>query len=258
MKLSKYEDEDLAYYVNRDADHFATFTAPLIGRDAGFSQFADQQAERFCSSVREMIAMFSAKTQPVKKAMCAKYGFPSRVYNLAFDTARAMVGSAVECLHAQAELLEGKLDQAILSYLLAEAGGESRFYLNGRRRRIDSLANRLAALPERPPVFGFGKKVYYAQHKWTDHQAWKQAWQNARNCMFGARGSSDEIGGNSTYRITHTGTEARTAKIAREGRCLPVVALLGRARREDPGAVLPPVSGRRETGRHVGGQQPAV
>lgn len=107
----------------------------------------------------------SAKQQPEKKAMCAKYGFPSREYNLAFDTARAMVGSAQECLDAHAELLEGKLNQAMLGYLLAKAGKESKFCLNGRRGRIDSLEARLAAIPEQPAVFGFGKKVYYQRNR---------------------------------------------------------------------------------------------
>jgi IS605 OrfB family transposase len=79
----------------------------------------------------------------------------------------------------------------------------------GKKKHIERLARKLEKLPDKPSVFVFGQKAYYAQPgegcTQLERDAWRRGFREARNCMFGAPGSSDEAGGNSTYRITYRG-----------------------------------------------------
>ena len=81
--------------------------------------------------------------------------------------------------------------------------------------KLSRAERKLSLIPEKPHVFMFGKGAYFNQPTGktvTKEQKaiWRREWDRIRNSMFGARGSSDEVGGNSTYRIVFTGTSIKT------------------------------------------------
>jgi len=82
-----------------------------------------------------------------------------------------------------------------------------RIRIEGKKAHIGRLKNKLAQIPDAPSIFVFGKKEYCSQpaHDCSKEERteWRRGFREARNCMFGARGSADETGGNSTYRITY-------------------------------------------------------
>ena len=227
MKLRKHETDQMAYYVNREPEDFETFTAPVLMKCGGFASFADGKGWNFSGALREMVKFYSAqyllpsadKRIPNKVDYCFKYELSSREYCLVQSMAQAMVSSEVECHELYRGLIADKLDQSILSYLLAKAGDEDQFVLDGKVKRISKWQGRffkncLDPDNRKPNVFAFGKSLYYEQDAWKNHEEWKAEYDDARNCIFGARGSSDELGGNTTYRLFCVGTERKTIMIA--------------------------------------------
>ena len=112
--------------------------------------------------------------------------------------------------------------------------------LHGLKAKLARAEVKLTIIPKQPHVFMFGKEAYYNQPSSSEgfvtdlpyqHETpamkaerlvaykkeykaqykaaqalWRKEWLRVRNSMFGARGSSDEAGGNSTFRISFTGT----------------------------------------------------
>ena len=222
MDIKKVIGRDIEYYVNCEETHFATLTAPLVKQSKEFPAFAESKAKDFCSAMRKVVKVSSGnlskkaadKEQLDKPAMCEKYNLTSREYNMALDTGRAMVGAAIEHLDAHRSLLSDRLDNEIYHYTVAEVDGEDCFYLKGRQRKIEALQSRLDKVPATPHVFALGSKLYKEQHTYEDRAAWKAEFLAARNSTFGARGSSDELGGNSTYRMFLENITPRSRRIA--------------------------------------------
>ena len=115
-------------------------------------------------------------------------------------------------------------------------------YYQGRLKRAE---RKFASLPAKPHIFVFGKKAFYDQPTLPDFQRdipyhhetpattdarrlehidihtpslkaaqklWREEYRKYRNAMFGARESGDEVGGNSTYRITFKNIVFKTTK----------------------------------------------
>jgi len=222
MKVRKIVGRNIAYYVNCENSHFATMTAPLVKQSETFPIFAERKAAKFCSAMRKVVKVTAnnlikkpgTKELIDKPAMCKKYGLAGREFNLALDVGQAMVGSAIECQEIHRQLLSDKLDNAIYHYTVAECENEAKWLLKGRQRRIESLQRQLDKASGPPRVFALGGTVYRAQHEWEDKAMWKEEYVKARNSTFGARGSSDELGGNSTYRLHYEECEPRSRIIS--------------------------------------------
>jgi len=110
------------------------------------------------------------------------------------------------------------------NYITLYKSRQKRCFLKARLIRAE---RKLADIPKQPHIFMFGKAAYHNQPDYKKitpdgRTAWRSEWQNARNSMFGARGSSDEVGGNSTYRIVFSGVSIKVGNYL--GRLTPSTA----------------------------------
>ena len=156
----------------------------------------------------------------------------SRAANLAMVTGQAVALSAVECLKLRKANLESDIesltgsDKRINKELDELASGKIGKRIEKRIARLATDLKRvrktrarkereLTGLPTRPSVWIRGRRLYYNQPEGKDAVArakWREAWHKARHATFGARGSSDEAGGNSTYTIQYSETRVKTTR----------------------------------------------
>jgi len=142
--------------------------------------------------------------------LCKKFHVSSRVHNFIENWAEAMVGSAKECLASTKKQRANRLGKARENYISAMEDGETSAELGKRKFKIEKQERKLKYTREKPNVFVFGKEIYENQPDATNkelHSKWKESFQLARHPLFGAPGSADESGGNSTYHIYFEGIQ---------------------------------------------------
>ena len=233
--MPTYFEKQDAWLIPKDDAHFETLTASVVGTRKWFQAFAEKEAERFCRSVRKTLADSTrGKPEMPKTEVCRKFKLAARVANMTRKVAMAMASSAEECLQLNKAELDDKIKEAKkeLAKLEDDLAGKEwmwktrrdvspkkaaskqdsmrklRLRIDGKKKHIARLQRRREKLPDKPSVFAFGKKAYCSQPgqggTQKERDAWRRGFREARNCMFGAPGSSDEAGGNSTYRITYS------------------------------------------------------
>ena len=232
--MATYFERENEWLIPKDDAHFETLTASLTGLSKRFKQFAEKESANFCDAVRKTLSDITRDKPEMPKAkMCRKFKMSARAVNMAKKVGSAMAASAKEGLELKKAELDDKIKEAEkelkqLQTTLSENEWDWRMRCNlgdkkaasklnalkrlknrisGKKAHIARLKKKYARLPERPGVFVFGKTEYLNQPKHDcskqERNAWRRGFREARNCMFGAPGSSDEAAGNSTYRITY-------------------------------------------------------
>ena len=201
IDIRKVSLPDCEYYESVKDNFAVTF----IGRLKGITQFGHEallEREPFCRLLRTLVKILQRGDLPNKKALCATFGLPGRVYNTANKATEGVIASAIECQKVDLEDVEQEINRQVVEAFWGPSGE-----LPGRLRKLHRLyrkRNRLLRQRGRPHIH-FGKKLY--QHQ--EEKGWKKAYERARNDRIGCLGSSDETGGNSTYQIKAVSIEGK-------------------------------------------------
>ena len=203
-KKTKYVgSSNFNFFKTLIEEHFTTHIASMVECDKGFNDYAEIEAKNNCALLRHLVSQICKGNSYDKVKLCLKYKVDARVFNFVENFASAMVSSAKECLELDRREKNAKLDKAIEHYQEAMED-ETRAQLGRRKHYIEKLERQIKHIKLKPSIFVFAKdefKIqdeYHIQHK---DKEWKELYRLQRDALFGSRGSKDEIGGNSTYRI---------------------------------------------------------
>jgi hypothetical protein len=218
---------DIRKQATRSSVHYAPVGEAVFDSDiARLREFTPEgraflaKAPDFCRLERTLIARILDQKPISKPALMAQFGFPGRVFNAAYNSAKGLVDSA----KASAELaLAGTgeaLSRALAQYAEAEADHTRQGELGGRRRRISRLVEQEARherLVLRPRIFPGGD--FYRQQQRKPGPGWKKAFLAHRADHISANGGADEQMGNKTLQVTLGPTESINGRLWLERAC---------------------------------------
>jgi IS605 OrfB family transposase len=192
---------DIRKVVFPDCEYYESVTdtvmVTFIGRLKGITDFGHQTLRKrhaFGKLLRTLVKTLQSGAVPDKKVLCHKFNLPARGYNLLLRQAQGVIESAIECQKADLESTELDINRQVVEAFWGPSG-ELKGGL-GKLTRLYRKRSQLLKQQGRPRIH-FGKRFY--QHQ--DEPGWKKRYQAARNDQVGGLGSSDELGGNSTFCI---------------------------------------------------------
>ena len=155
----------------------------------------------FCRMERTLVARLLSGKTVRKPEMMRRFGFPGRMFNAAFDSAKGVVESAKACAQLALEGTREAIARALVHYEEAELDPSRHGELPGRRRRLEKLLaqeSRHERNVVRPRIFP-GADLFRTQHKDKD---WVSAFRAKRSDHIGSNGGADEAHGNKTLQVS--------------------------------------------------------
>lgn len=182
----------------------------------------DAYAALFGQAERSLFA-YSAKggnLDRMKPTFAARFGLTARQYNALSRSVKGKIESMIEIRKLRIADLEDHVARLEHGIAKLPPGSLKR---HQKRRRLARIADTLAKLKQDQKdgilrmCFGGGKlfhaQHHLAEHGYSDHAAWKQAWQAARSDEFFVLGSKDESTGCQGCQLTPEGDGRYAVKL---------------------------------------------
>ena len=194
IDIKKIKSARCEYYLPVEKEYVDGFVSRIRGITDDGMDVLDQRKD-FCQLLRKLTKLV-VDGKPIEKVkLTEEYGLPTRVFNLAVITAQGVFKGTVESLKANLEDKEEAINRQVVQ-ILWKSDVRTLPGMVKKLLRLYRTRNKIVKSIEHPNIH-FGSKIYQHQEK----AGWKEAYVADRSDRFGALGSKDEIGGNSTLRI---------------------------------------------------------
>jgi IS605 OrfB family transposase len=205
----------------------ATFEAKIKDRSA--YPVLDAVADLLSQVERHLFAEQYVRRVPLKdlkRQYLCRFGITARQFNAVKRNLDGKVSSAREAARLRVDTLSAKvraakekvaaLEKKLACARKPEARRRLRFKLHQKRRRLQTLRDRLAAARREAarqlPGLCFGTRrlfraqFYLRENGYTSHEEWLADWRDARSSQFLCLGSKGEAQGNETATLYPDGT----------------------------------------------------
>jgi len=193
IDIRKIATPTLEYYSSVDGK--VPFTAVQKVKFNDYGRFVvGNLSSTFSTLTRTLVNKIQSNEKVEKKVLTKEFALPSRVFNTALKYAEGVISGTTECQKADLEDTEEALLRTLVDCIWCP-----KHERHGRLKKIQRLIQKKRNLYrqiDRPSIH-FGKDAYYDQ----ENPHWKKQYTADRNDRVGCLGSSDETGGNSTFRI---------------------------------------------------------
>ena len=169
IDIRKHASGKSVHYEPLGKKVYATDIARLRNITPEGRAFLGRSAE-FCRMERTLVSRFLSGKPIRKPEMMRQFGFPGRVFNAAFDSAKGMIDSAKACAQLALEGTREAIGRALVHYEEAERDPSRHGELPGRRRRLEKLIAQECRHEKnavRPRIFP-GADLFRTQHKDKD------------------------------------------------------------------------------------------